>query len=98
MRLKLADFGLALRLKNQNDAEENNVQHMRWCAPECVPKCLPECLFGMCSICDFINVCYKHLPFFPMITITIILLLIDVNKWIDNKCSECMIPHLNIPD
>ena len=71
MRLKLADFGLALHLKNQNDAEENNVQHMRWCAPECLPKCLPECLFGMCSICDFIKACYKHLPFFPMITSTI---------------------------
>ena len=71
MRLKLADFGLALHLKNQNDVEEDNLQHMRWCAP--------ECLSGMHSIFYFIEACYKHLPFFTMITSTIILFLIDVN-------------------
>ena len=34
MRLKLADFGLALQLKNPNNPEEDELQHQRWCAPE----------------------------------------------------------------
>jgi hypothetical protein len=36
MRLKLADFGLALHLKNQNNPGEDEQQHQRWCAPECL--------------------------------------------------------------
>ena len=34
MRLKLADFGLALHLKNPNNPEEDEFRHQRWCAPE----------------------------------------------------------------
>ena len=34
MRLKLADFGLALHLKNLKNTEGENQLHQRWCAPE----------------------------------------------------------------
>lgn len=34
MRLKLADFGLALHLEDANNPEEHGEQHRRWCAPE----------------------------------------------------------------
>ena len=33
---------------------------------------------------------------FVVISSAIFLLLRDVNEWIDNECSEFMIPHLNI--
>jgi hypothetical protein len=36
MRLKLADFGLALHVGNPNNLDEDEAQHQRWCAPECL--------------------------------------------------------------
>ena len=36
MRLKLADFGLALPMTNSNYLSEDEGQHQRWCAPECL--------------------------------------------------------------
>ena len=67
MRLKLADFGLALHLKNQNNAGKNH-QHIRWCAPECL-------YINGIGICDF-NIDQFTTAIFPE-TSGVIFLVID---------------------
>ena len=55
MRLKLADFGLALPMTNSNYLSEDEAQHHRWCAPECLGIVFAQNLITLIHFNCFLN-------------------------------------------